>query len=121
MKKHYGERVFVQSCGISKGELDDLMVSIMREVGADMSAHDAQSLKDLHDSSFDLVIAFTEAAGAAAEAAFAGSDADIQLWPLPDPTAGALDVRAIMDNYRSIRSNIERRLFLEFGEPVITY
>ncbi len=118
MKKHYGKSVFAQSCGISSGELDDLMVAIMREVGIDMSSHQAQTLKDLQDSSFDMVVAFTESAGEAAQAVFAGSDTQVQVWPLPDPTAGALDVRAIMDNYRSIRGNIEQRLFRAFGSPV---
>jgi len=61
-------------------------------------------------------IAFTEAAGDAAKAAFEGTNTSIEVWPLPDPTQGSLDVRAIMNNYRAIRENIEARLKRAFVE-----
>ena len=114
MRKLY-PNVEVQSCGMPSGELDDLMVSIMGEKGIDMSGHSAQTLGDVSEQSFDLVIAFTEAASAAAEATFFDTDTTVQSWPLPDPTHGSLDVRAMMNNYRAIRDNIEARLKRRFG------
>ena len=90
------------------------MVAIMAEKGIDMKDHQAQTLDDLNDRSFDLVVAFTESAGEAAKAYFSGTDVDIEIWPLPDPTAGMLDVRAIMNNYRAIRDNIDSRLERRF-------
>lgn len=118
MKKHYGDKVYVQSCGISKGELDDLMVAVMKESGMDMSAHQSRSVADLQDGSYDTVIAFTADAGAAAQAAFGDSDTEILVWPTPDPTSGELDVRAMMNNYRSVRNFIENRLIARYGAPV---
>ncbi len=114
MRKLYPS-VKVQSCGMAAGELDDLMVAVMREKGVDMSTHVAQTLGDVSDQSFDLVITFTEAAAAAAEAAFHGTKTTVQSWPIPDPTQGSLDVRAMMNNYRAIRDNIEARLKRRFG------
>ena len=99
-----------QSCGIAAGDLDDLMVAVMREKGADMSNHEAQTLGDVVDDDFDLIIAFTDAAGEAAKAAFEDKDVKIEVWPLPDPTQGSLDVRAMMNNYRASLDNIEGRL-----------
>lgn len=99
-----------QSCGLASGDLDDLMVAVMREKGVDMSEHDAQTLGDMAEQNFELVIAFTDAAGEASKAAFEGTDTVIEVWPLPDPSQGSLDVRAIMNNYRAIRDNIEARL-----------
>jgi len=104
------------SCGMAAGDLDDLMVAIMREKGIDMSQHTARTLGDMTDHKIDLIIAFTEAAGEAAKAAFQGTDTVIEVWPLPDPTQGSLDVRAIMNNYRAIRDNIEMRLKKRFVE-----
>lgn len=115
MRKLYSH-TDVQSCGIAAGDLDDLMVSVMREKGVDMSEHDAQTLGDMTAQKFDLVIAFTEAAGEAAKAAFEGTDIPIEVWPIPDPTQGSLDVRAMMNNYRAIRDNIEGRLKRAFVE-----
>ena len=105
-----------QSCGLAMGDLDDLMVAVMREKGIDMSGHDAKSLGDVAEQPFDLVIAFTDAAGEASKAAFDGTDTVVETWPLPDPTQGSLDVRAIMNNYRAIRDNIETRLKRAFVE-----
>lgn len=115
LKKRFGQEIYVQSCGLAAGELDDLMVSVMREVGVDMSEHTAKTLDDVGDGSFDLVIAFTEPAGEAAKAYFDGNSAEIEVWPTPDPTTGSLDVRALMDNYRSVRDFIDGRLERRFG------
>ena len=114
MKKRFGQEVYVQSCGISTGELNQLMVNILSEVGIDKSGHISRSLEDISDTSFDLVIAFTEDAGEAARAIFDDSDTEIEVWPLPDPTAGAHDVRAMMNNYRALRDNIDMRLERRF-------
>lgn len=116
MKEKFGKDVYVQSCGIETGELNQIMVSIMREKGIDMSGHKAKSLEEISDTSFDILIAFTEDAAAAARAIFDDSDTDIEVWPLPDPTAGAQDVRAMMDNYRAVRENIEMRLDRRFSD-----
>ena len=105
-----------QSCGLAAGDLDDLMVAVMREKGVDMSEHDAQTLGDVANHPFDLVIAFTDAAGDAVKAAFDATDTMIEVWPLPDPSQGSLDVRAVMNNYRAIRDNIEARLKRAFVE-----
>ncbi|MEE9348103.1 MAG: low molecular weight phosphatase family protein [Robiginitomaculum sp.] len=115
MKKRYGDKVYVQSCGLEQGELDDLMVAVMRESGIDMSAHNARTLTQLQDGLFDTVIAFTQGAGDAARAVFEGCDTQVLVWPTPDPTGGALDVRAMMDNYRSVRSFIDNRLKARYG------
>ncbi len=117
MKKHFGRQVYVQSCGVSKGELDDMMVAVMKESGVDMSGHTSRSLSDLQDNSFDTVIAFTDDAGESARAIFGDSDTEILVWPTPDPTSGELDVRAMMNNYRSVRSFIENRLLARYGVP----
>ena len=114
MSKLY-PNVDVQSCGLASGELDDLMVSVMREKSIDMSGHSAKTLGDVSETPFDIVIAFTAAAADAAEAAFHDTDTTIDRWPIPDPTQGSLDVRAMMNNYRAIRDNIEGRLKRRFG------
>ncbi|MGJ8563576.1 MAG: low molecular weight phosphatase family protein [Alphaproteobacteria bacterium] len=114
MKARFGKHTYVQSCGMSAGELDDLMVAVMAEKGIDMSQHNSRTLHDLDDASFDVVIAFTEAAGEAAKAYFEDTDAVVEVWPTPDPTAGSLDVRSMMNNYRSVRDYIEGRITRRF-------
>ncbi len=116
MKARYGRTLYVQSAGLATGEIDDLMVAVMAEKGVDMTAHQSRTLSDLGDTNYDLVIAFTKDAADAAHAMFDGSDTQVETWLVPDPTAGSLDVRAMMNNYRSIRDFIDNRLARRFGE-----
>ncbi len=116
MKKRHGEHTYVQSCGLAAGEIDDLMVAVMNEKGIDMSHHRSRTLGDLGDASFDVVITFTKDAGDAAKAYFEDTDTRIEVWPTPDPTAGTLDVRAMMNNYRAVRDYIDGRLVRRFSD-----
>ena len=115
LKHLIGTQGYVQSCGLEAGELNELMVTVMKEKNIDMSNHSAKTLNDLRDTSFDLVVAFTQDAYSAAQAVFDDSDTDIELWATPDPTAGDLNVRAMMDNYRAVRDSISVRLTQKFG------
>ncbi|MFB9374602.1 hypothetical protein ACFFUB_11600 [Algimonas porphyrae] len=98
-----------QSCGLEPGDVDELMLAVMREVGIDMSAHQPKSLQDFADQTFDRVVAFSHDTKDAAEAVL-GPDAPVELWTVPNPSSASYDVRAIMDNYRAIRSVITNRL-----------
>jgi len=103
-----------QSCGIEPGdEADELMMSVMREIGVDMSQHEPQSLQDVADKTFSRIITFSEDSRAAATAIF-GKEAPIELWSIPMPSMGSHDVRAIMDTYRAIRSVLANRLDRSF-------
>ncbi len=116
MKQKFGEDIYVQSCGLEAGELSSLMVAVMGEKNIDMSAHKAKTLSEIADTSFDMVIAFTQDAEAAVRAVFDDSDTQIECWPTPDPTQGAMDVRAMMDNFRAVRDVIEMRIDKKTGE-----
>jgi len=115
MKAQFGADVYVQSCGLEAGELSDLMVAVMREKGIDMSGHKSKTLAGIADTSFDVVVAFNGEAEAAVRAVFDDSDTEIDIWPTPDPTQGAMDVRAMMDNFRAVRDVVEMRIDKKFG------
>ena len=114
LRKRLRDTATVKSCGLTPDDPNDFMISIMNEVGVDMSAHAPLALADVKDEKFDRIIAFTQAAKEAAEAVFGEGKADIELWAVPNPGEGSLDVRALMNNYRAIRSNIDARLGREF-------
>lgn len=115
MKARFGGDVYVQSCGLEAGEISDLMVAVMREKGIDMSTHKSKTLAEIADTSFDVAIAFNKDAEAALRAVFDDSDTEIACWPTPDPTQGAMDVRAMMDNFRAVRDVIEMRIDKKFA------
>jgi protein-tyrosine-phosphatase len=97
------------SCGITPGEPDELMMTIMHERHIDMSDHQPRSLQDYADDSFDRIVAFSSDAAAAAKAVF-GKDAPIDLWNLPMPQTGSHDVRAVLETYRTLAAIIDTRL-----------
>ncbi len=115
LRKRLGDKVNVKSCGLTPDDPNDFMLSIMNEIGIDMSGHEPLGLDDIKDESFDRIIAFTAGAKAGAEAVLDGSHPDIELWAVPNPGEGSLDVRALLNNYRAIRSNIDARLGREFS------
>jgi len=115
LKRQLGSKVNVKSCGLSPSDPNDFMITVMREVGVDMSKHNPLALGDVQDEPFDRVIAFTPAVKAACDAAFSCTAIEPELWSVPDPGEGSLDVRALLNNYRVIRSNIDARLKREFG------
>ena len=104
----------VRSCGLTPDEPNDFMLTIMKEVGVDMSDHKPLAVIDIKDEIFDRIIAFTAAAKAGAEAVLGDNHPEIELWAVPNPGEGSLDVRALLNNYRAIRSNIDARLAREF-------
>lgn len=115
LRKRLGDKANVKSCGLTPDDPNDFMLTIMKEVGIDMSGHDPLGLDDIKDESFDRIIAFTAGAKAGAEAVLDDSHPEIELWAVPNPGEGSLDVRALMNNYRAIRSNIDARLAREFS------
>jgi len=115
LRKLHPEVQVVESCGLSQGEADQLVQSVMSEIGVDIKEHVPQILNAFENRQFDIVIAFTDAAFHAAQAFFEGGESEILYWPLPNPEEGSLDVRAIMNNYRAMRDVIKARLIRHFG------
>jgi len=114
LRKQMGSKISVKSCGLTPEGPNDFMITIMREVGIDMSEHQPLSLNDIENEKFDRIIAFTAGAKAGAEAVLGDAGPEIELWAVPNPGEGSLDVRALLNNYRAIRSNIDARLAREF-------
>ena len=114
LRKQMGSKVHVQSCGLTPEAPNELRVTIMNEVGIDMSGHQAKSLADMGTDTFDRIIAFTAGSKAGAEAVLGAINQEIELWAVPNPGEGSLDMRALLNNYRAIRANIQARLMREF-------
>ncbi len=115
MKSRFKDRVYIQSAGLEAGGAHELMVAVMGESGIDMSQHKSRSIQDLSDNNFDLVIALSPDVGDAMQAEFGDSDTNVEVWPVPDPTDGPMDVRALMDSFRAVKSIIETKIRKKFG------
>ena len=56
LKFLHGDRIYIDSVGVRPGEINGYCLTVMDEIGIDMSQHKAKSFDDLEDSYFDLVI-----------------------------------------------------------------
>ena len=110
MRLIYGDRIYVDSCGLKAGEgIDPFAEAVMDELGVDLSGHVAKSFDDLEDGSFDLVISLTPEAQHRA--------VEIEYWPTHDPTLATGSREAVLDAYRQVRDELRRRIELRFGKP----
>ena len=56
LKSLHGKRMFVDSVGVRKGELDPLAVEVLDEIGIDLSRHRPKTFEQLEDGFFDLIV-----------------------------------------------------------------
>ncbi|PYE82494.1 low molecular weight phosphatase family protein [Pseudoroseicyclus aestuarii] len=124
MKKLYGEACYVQSVGLrSDAEIDGFAIAVCAEIGVELSRHRSRSFDGLIEegddlSSYDLVVALSEASRHRAEALAERWHMAVEYWPLPDPGApGAGEGReARLDATRRIRDAIQARLKARWAE-----
>ena len=123
LKRFAGHRVQVESCGLKlppkadwlEEELgvDPFAYAVMAEVGCDLEAHRPKTFDDLEGHAFDLVISLTpESQHRAVE--LTRGQAEIEYWPIIDPTMteGSRDMR--LDAYREVRRSLEKRIAERF-------
>jgi protein-tyrosine-phosphatase len=114
----YGDRFYVDSCGLRPEEgVDPFVLEVIDEVGADLSRHRSKTFDDLNDGSFDLVISLTPHAQHRAVELARGRAVDIEYWPVMDPTLATGSRDAILDAYRATRDDLRRRILARFGRP----
>ena len=118
MRLIYGDRIFVDSCGLKLGEdIDPFVVAVMDELGADLSGHHVKRFEDLADGSFDIVVSLTPEAQHRAVEMSRGRSVDIEYWPTADPTLAEGSREARLQAYRSVRDDLKTRIFERFGKP----
>ena len=107
--EHEGTKIFAH-CDIARENVFNILrIQDLRET------HDTIRVEVIDVTTLGLGQAEDLCASYEEEAAFFETETTVQSWPIPDPTQGSLDVRAMMNNYRAIRDNIEGRLKRYFG------
>ncbi|MGH6957368.1 MAG: low molecular weight phosphatase family protein [Caulobacteraceae bacterium] len=118
MKLMFGDRVYVDSCGLRAGAEDDpdpFAVAVMEEVGADLRRHRGKRFEDLEDESFDLVVSLTPEAQHRAVELARHHAVELEYWPTYDPTLAMGSREAVMQAYRDARDAIAARIRDRFG------
>lgn len=112
-----GRQIYVESAGVRAGEADPFAVTVMEEIGIDLSRHVPQAIADLYDSSFDLVISLSPEAHHQALEMTRTQAIDAEYWPTIDPTATTGSREQILNAYRDVRDTLFRRIKGRFPMP----
>ena len=112
-----GRSIYVESAGVRAGEPDPFAEAVMEEIGIDLSRHKPQTLKDLNDTSFDLIISLSPEAHHQALELTRTMAVDVEYWPTLDATAliGQGNREQILAAYRSVRDQLFNRIKQRFG------
>ena len=114
--KHFlGHRIYVDSAGVRAHEIDPFTVSVMEEIGIDLSRHRAKSFDDLEDTSYDLIVSLSPEAQHKAVELTRTMACEVEFWPILDPTwvEGSREVR--LQAYRQVRDELQRRIEARFA------
>jgi len=110
-----GKRSYVQSAGVRPGETDPFAIAVMDEVGIDMARHQPQTIEDLEDTTFDLIVTLAPEAHHKALEFTRTMAVDVEYWPTMDPSAAAGNREQILQSYRTLRDQLFERIKARFG------
>ncbi len=104
----------VDSAGVYEGGLDPFVEIVMAELGVAMHDHEPKALDDVDLSAFNHIVALTpEAATAIRDRA---PNASIEFWNVENPSDERGGRDAIVEAYRRVRDELDRRLKARFPE-----
>ncbi len=107
------------SAGLQDDQLvNGYAISAMQELNIDISNHQPQLLRDLHDTPFDLIISLTEHSNIEAQKLPWADDAIIEHWNLPDPVNEALKREEQLDAFRKTRDILMKLILARFALPL---
>ena len=110
LKLWFDKKIFIDSCGIRKGEIDHMAIEVMKEKGFDLSNHKTKIFSNLEDNYFDLIIAFTEEAYDEAVKLTKTEACEIELLNIPDASQTTGNRQQRLDSYRSVRDLLIEKL-----------
>lgn len=106
---------FLASAGVRAGERDPFVESVLAERGWSLGERQPQTLDQLEDDYFDLIITLAPEAHHRALELTRTLAVDVEYWPTADPTTVGGTREQILDAYRDVRDRLEKRIISRFG------
>jgi protein-tyrosine-phosphatase len=118
LRHFFGKTIYVGSAGVRKGELDPFAVAAMQEIGLDIAKHKPMTFEELDDwegLNFDLIVTLSPEAHHRALEVTRTLAADVEYWPIPDPTDVSGHREQRLDAYRAVRDLLMQRIRARFS------
>lgn len=106
---------YIASAGLRAGKRDPFVDAVLDEIGLSLGEREPQTLEDLEDDFFDLIVTLAPEAHHAALDMTRSLAADVVYWPMPDPTAATGTREQILDAYRDVRDRLKSLIGSHFG------
>jgi protein-tyrosine-phosphatase len=100
--------IYIRSAGVRSGERDPFVDAVLDEIGLSLGRHQPQTLEELEDDFFDLIVTLTPEAHHAALELTRSSAVEVVYWPTMDPTAATGSREQVLDAYREVRDHLWR-------------
>jgi len=115
LKYLHGHKIYVDSAGVHEGEIDGFAITVMDEIGIDLSRHRAKTFDDLEDSSFDLIISLSPEAQHKAVDMTRWMACEVEFWNTFDPSIiQSEDRETVLEAYRQVRDQLMERIKTRF-------
>ena len=105
---------FVASAGVHKGQPDPFVTAILAERGLDPLSRTPQTLDELEDDYFELIVTLAPEAHHRALELTRSQPVEVEYWPLQDPSLATGTRDQILDAYRQVRNMLETRIRARF-------
>ncbi len=117
LREMAGDEYEVESAGVAPTSVRPEAVTVMREVGIDISAQYSKSIDQFRDQEFDYVITVCD--NAKEQCPVFPGNAERLHWSFDDPAAAEGDEHARLVVFRRVRDEIQERLraFNGFKQP----
>jgi len=112
-----GRRVYIASAGVRAGGPDAFAAAVMEEIGIDITQHTPHTLRDLYDTSFDLIVTLSPEAHHQALELTRTMAVEVEYWPTFDAAGmiGYASREQILQAYRDVRDQLFARIKRRFG------
>jgi len=90
---------------------------VLEEIGLSLGPRLPQTLEELADSYFDLVVTLAPEAHHAALELTRSAAVEVDYWPMPDPTVATGTREQILGAYREVRERLKRLI----GERLLAF
>ncbi|MDE0150203.1 MAG: arsenate reductase ArsC [Rhodospirillaceae bacterium] len=110
LKFLHGTRIYVDSAGTRKREVDGFAIAVMEEMGIDISRHAAKTFDDLQDDLFDIVVTLSPEAHHRALELTRTSPVEVEFWNTFDPSLVEGSREQRLDAYRQVRDRLFERI-----------
>ena len=115
LKFLHGNHIYVDSVGVRSREIDGFAITVMDEIGIDLTQHKAKTFDNLEDNYYDLVIPLSPEAQHRAVEMTRVMACKIEFWNIFDPSIFDNEDRVgRLNAYRQIRDQLMDKIKAKF-------